>query len=227
MGKLTDAVRKLIDSIQVSSASPGHINVLLQQDQSIDLDEAISDSLGDTETKTEGELKTTVEKVKNFDAGNVGDIQRLSTQAMGNLQSFVANPAQFIVQTFVKKFAKGVGIVALALIIFEAVKWVISELLKPGRFLDLRFKRDITKEIIAFRSREEQQKLRQGFSNIIITSSPGLRGGQGQISNTLDAVRRGQFPQQIGANPMLLESSGVSLSKGKGAGRRNFGRGTG
>jgi len=219
MGKLTDAVRKLLDSMQISSASPGHINELKQIDQSIDLDEALEGSVLDTETKTEGEIETTISKVKKFDAGNVGDVQRFTSQQIGNLKSFVQNPAGFIIQTFVRKFAKGVGIIALALILFEAIKWVISELLKPGRFLDLRFKRDITKEIIAFRSREEQQKLRQGFSNIIITSSPGLRGGQRQITNTLDLVRRGQFPEQIGANTMLLESSGVSASKSKGSTR--------
>ncbi len=219
MGKLTDAVKKLIDSLQITSASPGHINEVVQVDQSIDLDAALEDSLIATDTKQEGEIETTIEKVKGFDAGNVGDVQRFTTQQIGNLKSFVQNPAGFIIQTFVKKFAKGVGIIALAIIIFEAVKWVVSELLKPGRFLDLRFKRDITKEIIAFRSREEQQKLRQGFSNIIITSSPGLRGGQGQISNTLDLVRRGQFPEQIGANTMLIASSGVSVSKAKGSTR--------
>ena len=37
----------------------------------------------------------------------------------------------------------------------------------------------LAKEIIAFRRREEQQKLKQGFSNLIITSSSRLRGGQG------------------------------------------------
>jgi len=219
MGKLTDAVRKLIDSLQITSASPGHINEVVQVDQSIDLDQAIEDSLIDTNTKTEGEIETTIDKVKGFDAGNVGDVQRFTSQQIGNLKSFVQNPAGFIIQTFVRKFAKGVGIIALALILFEAIKWVISELLKPGRFLDLRFRRDITKEIIAFRAREEQQKLRQGFSNIIITSSPGLRGGQGQFTNTLDLVRRGQFPAQTGANPLLIESSGPSLSKAKGSSR--------
>ena len=136
---------------------------------------------------------------------------------MGNVRQLATDPTGFIMQTFMKKFAKGVGVVALALIIMEAVKWIISELLKPGRMLDIRFKRDISKEIIAFRQREDQQKLKQGFSNLIITSSPGLRGGQGQVTNTLNmAGGRVKFPDNIGMNTMQVISSGVPISKGNG-----------
>jgi len=218
MGTLTDAVRRLVESLQITSAggdSP-KINEVLQLDQSIDLDEALEDSRIESETKETKKISNAVEKVERFDKGNVGDVQRFTSAQINNLKDFVQNPAGFVISIFIKKFAKGVGVIAFALIIFEAVKFVISELLKPGRFLDLRFKRDITKEIISFRKREEQQKLKQGFSNVIITSSPGLRGGQGKVVNTLDLVRRGEFPEQIGLNPILLEASGVSFSKAKG-----------
>ena len=141
---------------------------------------------------------------------------------MSNLKEFVANPTQFMIHSVFRKFAKGAGIIALALIIFEAVKWIISELLKPGRLLDVRFKRDINNEIIAFRRREDQQKLKQGFSNIIITTQPRLRGGQNQIFNTLDAAAgRTRFPENIGQSSIMLQASGVSLSKA--SGRRSFG----
>ena len=170
MGRLTEAVSRLIESLQISSASPGHINEVLQLDPGIDIDAALDESKSAGETKKDKTVNDTIKKVQTFDKGNVGTIQRFSSAQIGNLQSFVSNPAGFIIQTFIRKFAKGVGIVALAIIIFEAVKFAISEMLKPGRFLDLRFKRDITKEIISFRRREEQQKLKQGFSSIIITS---------------------------------------------------------
>jgi len=156
------------------------------------------------------------DKVTIFDKGNVGEINQFTSAQMGNVRQLATDPTGFIMQTFMKKFAKGVGVVALALIIMEAVKWVISELLKPGRMLDIRFKRDISKEIIAFRRREEQQKLKQGFSNLIITSSPRLRGGQGQMVNTLDLVRNNNMPDNIGMNPVQIISSGVSISKGNG-----------
>ena len=132
---------------------------------------------------------------------------------MGNIRGFVNNPAAFMFSAFMRKFGKGVGVVALALVIFEAVKFIISEMLKPGRLLDLRFKRVITKEIIAFRRREDQQNLKQGFSNIIITTSPRLRGGQNKFVNTLDLVRNNAIPENIGFS--AIDASGRSMSKSK------------
>jgi len=227
MGKLTEAIKRLIDTLQISSASPGHINEVLQIDPSVDIDQALDESRDESAPKETKAINDTVKKVKKWDDTNIGDINRFTSQQFGNVRELATDPTGFIIRTFIKKFAKGVGIIALALIIFEAVKWVISEMLKPGRFLDLRFRRDITKEIIAFRRREDQQKLKQGFSNIIITTTSGLRGGQNQIHNTLDDVRRGTFPDQIGASNILFEAAGTSLSKGKGQGRRNFNRGVG
>jgi len=225
MGALTDAVRRLLDSLQVSSASPGHINVVLQTDPSIDLDSALEEAQKDTGIKQQKDTQETIKKVKRFDKGNVGEINRMTAQQFGNVRDLARNPFTFVLNTVFRKFARGVGIIALAVIIFEAVKFIISELLKPGRFLDRRFKREITKEIIQFRRREDQQKLKQGFTGIIITTMPRLRGGQNQTYNTLDRVRTNTFPAGIGQQNILIEASGVSLSKGKG--RRNFSRGAG
>ena len=200
-------IRTALESLEITSAggaSP-NINTVIQvnQEDNPDLEALIREGSLDTESAK----------------------QRFTSSQFGNLKEFVSNPAQFMIQTVFRKFAKGAGIFALALIIFEAVKWIISELLKPGRFLDLRFKRDINQEIIAFRQREDQQRLKQGFSNIIITTTPRLRGGQGQFVNTLDlAAGRGKFPDNIGQSGILLEAAGVSLSKCKGAGRRGSGR---
>jgi len=159
-------------------------------------------------------------KLTKMDKGHVGEITRMTSTQFGNIRELATNPSGFIIQTFIRKFAKGIGIVALALVIFEAVKWIISELLKPGRFLDLRFKRDINKEIIAFRRREDQQKIKQGFSSIIITSIPRLRGtaqNASQIVNTLNmASGRQPFPDSIGFNPIANLASGISFSKSTG-----------
>ena len=216
MGKLTEAVNRLISSLQITSASPGHINEVLQTDPSIDLDEALTEALGDSNIKQQKETKATIKKVKSFEKGNVGEINRFTSAQFGNVKEFARNPFTFITGTVFRKFAKGAGVIALAVIIFEAVKFIVSELLKPGRFLDRRFKRDITKEILQFKKREDQQKLKQGFSSIIITSMVGLRGGQGQTYNTLDHVRDRTLPQAIGQPPILLQSAGVSFSKHKG-----------
>ena len=138
MGKLTDAVNRLISSLQITSASPGHINEVLQTDPSIDLDEALTEALGDSNIKQQKETKDTIKKVKGFEKGNVGEINRMVSSEFGNIKEFARNPFTFITNVVFKKFAKGVGVIALAVIIFEAVKFIISELLKPGRFLDRR-----------------------------------------------------------------------------------------
>ena len=219
MGKLTEAVNRLLSSLQITSASPGHINEVLQTDPSIDLDEALDDAIEEIDIKEQKEVRESVKKVKKFDQGNVGEINRFTSAQFGNVRDFARNPFTFIVGSVFKKFAKGAGILALAAIIFGAVKFIISELLKPGRFLDRRFKRNIETELIAFRRREDQQKLKQGFSNIIVTTIPRLRYGQNQFVNTLDHVRTNTFPVNIGQSNILIQASGVSLSKNKGAGR--------
>jgi len=224
---LTDAVKRMIESalesMEVTSANPAHINKLIQVN-SMELPDPDSEIVGGETTDIKDKKRTNeaVKKLEAFDKGKIGEINRFTSSQMGNLRSFVTDPTGFMIKAVFKKFAKGVGVLAFALIIFEAVKFIISELLKPGRLLDIRFKRDINKELIAFRRREDQQKLKQGFSNIIITTQSRLRGGQNQVFNTFDAAAgRVSFPENIGQSTILLQASGVSQSKS--TGRRSFG----
>lgn len=230
-------IQKILESAEWTSANPTHTNTLIQvnavdnPDFEQDIKTLIKENkeVGKSDStdaiKETKQLDEATKQLKILDKGNVGDIQRFTSTQIGNVKSFATDPTGFIVQTFVKKFARGIGVIAFAVIIFEAVKWIIGELLKPGRLLDVRFKRDITKEIIAFRRREDQQKIRQGFSSIIITTQPRLRGGQGQVTNTLDlAGGRGKFPDSVGQSPIMLQASGVSKSKSNG---RRSGRGPG
>jgi len=240
MGKISDLINQMIDkalgSAEFTSANPTHINYLIQinEKDSPDFEAEIQNLIKDptqasTNTDTQVQTKKTQQQIDDlddklgiFDKGNVGEIHRLTSEQFGNVRSLAQNPSGFMMSIFFRKFAKGVGIVSLALLIFEAVKWIIGELMKPGRMLDRRFKRDIRNEIIAFRRREEQQKLKQGFSSIIITASPRLRGGYGQTFNTLDiAGNRVQAPDNLGMNNVLMEASGgVSLNNAQSA-RRN------
>ena len=236
MGKFSDLINSMIDTVlngaEFTSANPDHINELIaintteNPDFEVEIKKLIKENsgtksggvgdAGDQVKKDKKALTEVTGKVKLFEKGNMGEINNFTSSQMGNVRQIATDPTGFLIQTFMKKFAKGIGVIALAVIIMEAVKWIISELLKPGRMLDVRFKRDISKEIIAFRRREEQQKLKQGFSNLIITSSPRLRGGQGQVTNTLDMVRNNNFPENIGMAPIQIVASGVSLSKGNG-----------
>jgi hypothetical protein len=221
-------ISKVVESLEITSASPGHINKVIQATEfdKPDLEALIKKDTNSAAIKERRKTGMVLKKVDKWDKGNVGEISRLASNQFNTLMDFVRNPAGFVIQTFIRKFSKGIGVIALAVIIFEAVKVVISELLKPGRFLDLRFKRDITKEIIAFRRREDQQKLKQGFASIIITSQSRLRGSVNQAAqtvNTLDWVMNGGGEQfnNIGANPIMLEASGMPISKAKG--HRSYG----
>lgn len=226
--EINKMILKIVESLEITSANPTHTNVVRQANEmdKPDLEAFIKEERTDDSIKESRKIDTTIKKVEQFDNGKVGEIQRLSSQHFSNLKEFVSNPTGFIFQTFMKKFAKGVGIIALALLIFEAVKWIFNELFKPGRLWDLRFKRNIRDEIMFFRRREDQQKLKVGFSSIIVTSMPRLRASPNQAAqtvNTLDFVRTGDLGplENIGYDPMIYESSGVTTSKNKG--RRSFG----
>lgn len=224
-------ILKIVESLEITSANPTHTNTVIQANEmdKPDLEAMIASGTDDTSKKDNLKLNESVKKLDKFEKGNVGEIQRMTSSQIGNVKSLASNPAGFIMGTFIRKFTRGVGVLALALLIFEAVKIVIMELYKPGRWLDVRFKRDISKEIIAFRRREDQQKLRQGFSSIIITSMPRMRGSPNQAAqttNTLDFARTNDtvFFANVGQDPMIYESAG--LDRGKYKGRRGGRPGT-
>ncbi len=224
-------IKKVVESMIITSAggdSPKTNKVIgIGDSDSPDLEGMIKEGTDDTNIKEEKKTKDTLKKVERFDKGNVGKINQFTSAQFGNLQGFVENPAGFIIGKVFSKFAKGVGVIAFALIIFEAVKFIIRELLKPGRLMDLRFKREIQSELLAFRRREDQQKIKQGFSSIIVTSMPRLRGSVNQAAQTiysLDLVRTGNIPENIAGDAMELLASGVSISKSRGKrGGRRFG----
>ena len=196
---------------KITSASPGHVNTvfLLEEMDHSDLEteirsiieeeinfaefEAIKapDNLtgGDPAdaAKLQKQIDTVSEDFSNLKKSPFGDLASITGSQVSNLQSFSKNPFQFMLTNFFKKFAKGAGIIALATIIFAAVNLIINELLKPGRFLDRRFKRIAADEILLFNSREDVAELRQGFRTVTITTIPFLKGSQlrGQISGNL------------------------------------------
>lgn len=209
MGKFSDKIngmiQRVLESAEFTSASPGFINTLIQINaiENPDFEQDIKDLIkeeskqviekpNDEAVKQKKQVTNLKEKVDVWDKGNIGDIHNFTSEQFGNVKQLATNPSAFIFQTFMRKFARGAGVIALALIIYEAVQWIISELMKPGRWLDRRFRRAVEQEILAFRSREEKQKLNQGFSQIITTSMPRIRGGAGQTFNSLRTVATGQ-----------------------------------
>ncbi len=232
-------IQSALESMEVTSANPTHINKLIQVnnidvsniDQTIkeeiervikdikqDQGVGVSKNVDTSESiKDKKKLILVSKSLKKLDEGNVGDVTRMTSAQFGNIKSFALNPAGFLIGTVMRKAFKGAGVLLLATLIFEAVKFIIAELLKPGRLLDIRFKRDIRREMMFFRLREQQQKLRQGFSRVIVTTMPGLRGGQNQTGDSFAPLGRGDFEiVGDGAGPYQLSPPiGPPLSLGK------------
>ena len=188
MGKLTDEVKRMIETLQISSASPGHINEVLQIDPSIDLDDILESPESD-KGKIKGEQQENINsKVVAFDVGNVGDLQKLTSQQFGNVQSFARNPVNFIFGTITKKLGKFARFGAFAVIAFlieQIVIFAMNEAMKPGRPWDRRFKRIIQDEVLLFTDRKEKEELRRGFREVRVTTRQGLRGGAGKVNGNL------------------------------------------
>lgn len=210
---LADIINQMFDTkvlgMKITSASPGHINnvFLIEESDHPDIEaeiraiiveeinfaelEAIKapDDLtgGDTPADLKKEVNSLSETLENLEKSPFGELASLTNSQASVLRSFSKDPFQFMLTNFFKRFAKGAGILLLATAIFAAVQLIIAELMKPGRFLDRRFKRIAKDEILLFNSREEVAELRQGFRTVTITTMPFLRGAElrGQISGNL------------------------------------------
>ncbi len=191
-----------LESANFTSASPDHINKLInvESEDSPDLETEVQNVVNGEDE--DGALsdpdfnqnpKKSNDTIKKLEGSNLGDMSDLSSQQVGNIKNLAQNPVKSLGSTFTK-FAKIAGPVALAAILWETVQFIISELLKSGRLLDRKFKRDIRFEILAFKTREEKQNLKQGFARIIVTSMPRLRGGQFQV---YDSFRQRQSQQPV------------------------------
>ena len=234
---LSETINKMMETIlesaEFTSANPTHINRLIQINtlENPDLEKEIqqlikkrdSDDLKDNLDfkKQQEQIKESTETIKRIKESNLQDVMDMTTAQFGNIKSFAVNPTGFIVQSVFRKLAKGAGVLIIVTLIFEAVKFIIDELLKPGRLLDRRFKRDINEEILAFRRREEKQKLAQGYSRLIITSMPRLRGGQDQVYDSFREIASGRPVFPNGTFMVEPPQANVTGFSSKGKGKRN------
>ena len=141
--------------------------------------------LSDEAKKEEVEKTETFAKVRDFDEGNVGDVQRFTTQQFGNVRSLAQNPLLFFLGFIGRTVGKAGTVVGLALLIFPIVETIINFLMKPGRDLDRRFRRIASREINFALDIQTQEEIRFGIKTIIVTTRPYLRGGAGQIGGNL------------------------------------------
>lgn len=189
MGSFTDVLRQFVEkalfSQAISSASPFHVN----KTESVNINPADFDRILQTEIDkaiaSSNELKPTVDKVTEYSAGNVDKLQNLSSKAFSNIEQIAHGPFAFVTSVMTKQLAKAVTGVGIALLIMQFVNFAIDEAMKPGRFLDRRFKRIASEEVLAFWTHQEQEKLRRGFTEVRVTTQAGLRGGAFQVNGNL------------------------------------------
>ena len=217
---LADQVNKMIATVlenaEFTSASPGFVNTLIQINQidNPDLEKELNDS-----TTTESEkkdVKKSKEKLAEFDAGNVGEVNKMVDKQFRNVATFAKDPASFMLRTLGARFFKGVGkfgmVGLIAAIAIEVVNALKDELFKPGRIFDIRFREAIDKQILKFFERKEQMELKQGFKQIITTTVGGLRGATlaGQIGGnfyTPDRIPNSFLDPRVTQPPQTLVSS--------------------
>ena len=175
--------------------------------------------------------------VQALKESNVNDVKNFTETQFGNVKKVATDPFQFLFGALLKKFSKlaRAGIyVGIALLIAEIVKFFIEEAMKPGRFLDRRFKRVAQNEIFLFTSEKEQAELRQGFKEVRVTTLQGLRGlaGQGQVYGNLFPGGLGVIPvdridpmRTIAQDGVVAESSGGNINRGNNSNRWGSGGG--
>lgn len=201
---LTEKVERMIlsalESMEVTSANPTHINRLIQVNniEVTDLEKEVNDLVKikpDNETK---KIKTDIQKLKE---GNVGALAEMSSKQFNNIKSMSTDPFQFLIGAIGKKLGKSpvakagpAGLIAFLAI--EVGKFIANEFFKPGRLFDVRFREMIDNQVIKFLERKEQQELKQGFRQVITTTLGGLRGNSlaGQIGGNF------YYPERIPNN---------------------------
>jgi hypothetical protein len=231
---LTEEIRRMIESLKITSASPNHVNFVSEIDEMPDLDAAIKDAQGlDTEfIKERQDGIESVKQVKRFQQGNVGKIQKMSTKQVSNLIAFSTNPFGFITRSFFKKLFKGVGILFLIEIARQVADIILQEFFKPGRLFDVRFREQIDKQVILFLDRKEQQELKQGFKQVITTTIGGMRGATlaGQIGGsfqnperiTVDKLDQRRVVDDNIISQNAQSRSGVNSARDARSNRRSF-----
>ena len=239
---LADSINRMIESILQASTwtSAGGKNPVenfikqVRGVQSPELGEELKDinagSIGqdaDEAKKQQKAVQANITTVKAFSAGNVGKINQFTSKQFGNVRGLATNPVGFLMKSL-GRLAKGGIAITLVFLFLTIIQFAIEELMKPGRPLDRRFKRIASREIEIFTLRQEQAELNLGIKTLIVTSKPGLRGGQGLVSGNLYSaplgIQRNFYDTRL---PALIDNSraqGVSSQNGQANARSQRGK---
>lgn len=191
-------IQRILESAEWTSANPTHINRLIQVNQVdnpdfeadiqklVEPDSPTKDIISKEKTKENQEkIENVSNKITEFEKGNVGKIQKFSSEHFGNITSIANNPIGFIFGKIGSKFVRGGVIIGFILLVEQIVNFAIDEMMKPGRWLDRRLKVMIDEQVLIFTRRQELAELRQGFRTVFVTASPFIRGQQGVVGSNL------------------------------------------
>ena len=206
--KIDEAIRK-IGSLDASK----HENIVI--DESIK--DAVDQSIEDLTGYDASELTQALNVTEQIKTSGVNDLISLSKDNMANLIGIAKNPTGAILGIFMKKFAKGAGAIALALILMEAIRYAIDYLMRDGMPLDRRFKRYTQKEVLSFLDRLTKMQLRQGYRSVTVTTLGRLRGGQGQVGGNMYSILQGTISQKL---PSSFYTSPIGSGSTKGSPNR-------
>jgi len=193
MGAFTDALRSFIETGLLASGWTSANPLVTNKVKNLDFNPIDFEALleGSATTKNNPEVKDMKETITRYQEGPVEQLNKFSSAQFGNIKAMASNPIGFLVAMFSRTLIKVISVIGIVAIIAEIVRFAIMEALKPGRMLDRRFKRLAQDEIQIFWDHQEQQKLRQGFRDVRVSTNPGLRGGMGMVNGNLFAHQAG------------------------------------
>jgi hypothetical protein len=221
-------IDKFVASSEWTSANPTHINTFIQANaiDSPDFEAEINRLIkegggkGSKGDKTRGEEKAKVDSKKldtikvqqdQLLSGNIGKLQKFTTQQFGTIRSISTNPIGFIFGKIGTKLVRGGVILGLVLLVEQIMQFALAEMMKPGRILDRRLKILIEEQQLTFTRRSELANLRQGFRTVFVTASPFIRGQKGTIgTNLMFQHNTGSKPYE--SKPQVITTEGRQTS---------------
>lgn len=199
--KINQMILKQLESAEFTSASPGHINTLIQVNELEDQD--FEDTIKDL-VEAEKKKDTKAEKQKtSIDPKDI-DFEKISDKDVGGMLGKVGIEPSKISELLsltsgkgglgmISKFGALAGIAspfAIAMMVQPVTEGIIKELQRPGGFLDKRVKIDAREETLAEMDRQTRQNTRIGDRRVIIQQFNGFRNFDGFAStNTSEMIR--------------------------------------
>ena len=207
--KVAEMILSALESMEVTSANPTHVNRLIQVNhlEKPDLNEELKKQTKDEETNLVGDSKKP--KTKNKEKSTFDRIpEKVETKGKANFIRDQVNPNS--VGNFAKGAAGGglgllqggIGRVGafgasafppamIALLVLQLAPVIVKSLQQPGGPFDKRFKVDMRKEMAAELDRQTRQNTRIGDRQVIIQQFEGFRNYDGFAStNTGNLINK-------------------------------------